>query len=53
MSSKIKIAIIAVIVTVIVVCSVGVVYYVKNKMTVYDKDGMVYESTEIQEQGDD
>lgn len=53
MSNKVKIAIIAVIVAVLVACTAGVVYYVKNKMTVYDKDGMVYESTEIQEQGDD
>ena len=53
MSAKVKIVIIAVIVAVLVVCTVGVVYYVKSKMTVYDKDGMVYESTEIQEQGDD
>ena len=53
MSAKVKIVIIAVIAAVLVVCTAGVVYYVRNKMTVYDKDGMVYESTEIQEQGDD
>ncbi len=53
MSNKMKTAIIAVIVAVLVALSAGVIYYVKNKMTVYDKDGTVYESTEIHEQGDD
>lgn len=53
MSNKMKTAIIAVIIAVLVALTAGVIYYVKNKMTVYDKDGMVYESTEIHEQGDD
>ena len=53
MSNKIKITIIAVIIAVLVALTAGVIYYVKNKMTVYDKDGMVYESTELYEQGDD
>ena len=51
--SKMKIAITAVIITILVALTAGVIYYVKNKMTVYDKDGMVYENTEIYEQGDD
>ena len=51
--NKMKIAITAVIIAVLVALTAGVIYYVRNKMTVYDKDGMVYESTEIQEQGDD
>lgn len=53
MSNKIKIAIIAVFIAVLVACAAGIIYYVKNKMIVYDKDGMIYKSTEIHEQGDD
>ena len=53
MNNKMKTAIIAVIIAVLVALTAGVIYYVKNKMTVYDKDGMVYESTEIHEQEDD
>ena len=53
MSDKMKTAIIDVIIAVLVACAAGVIYYVRNKMTVYDKDGMVYEATEIHEQGDD
>lgn len=48
-----KIVIIAVIIAVLVVLTAGVIYYVRNKMIVYDKNGMVYESSEIHEQGDD
>lgn len=43
---KTEIVIVAVIVAVLVALTAGVIYYVRNKMTVYDKDGMVYECTE-------
>ncbi len=48
-----KTVITAVIIAVLVALTAGVIYYVKNKLIVYDKDGMVYESTEIYEQTED
>jgi len=53
MSNKANAAITIVIIAVLVALTAGIIYYVKNKMTVYDKGGMVYENTEIHEQGDD
>ena len=51
--NKMKIAITAVIIAVLVALTAGVIYYVRNKMTVYDKDGMVYSQTDTNKQGDD
>lgn len=48
-----KTAVIVVIIAVLVACAIGVIYYVKNKMTVYDKDGMVYYDSDLNKQGDD
>ena len=52
--SRMKTAvIIIVIVALVAAIAAGVIYYVRNKMTVYDKDGMVYYQTYTNKQGDD
>ena len=54
-SNKLKSAVIVMIITVIVVIIALVIRYVRNEMTVYDKDGMLYEAENTSDcsQGDE
>ncbi len=51
--SRIKIAVIIIVIVALVAATVIGVWYYKTKFYIPDKDGMVYSSTDTNNQGDD
>ena len=47
MNAKIKVTVVAVVIALLVLCIIAVTWYVKTKLTVYDKDGMTHAETTV------